>query len=364
MKMKWKEYGQITEAGNSLRQYYGLETYHETDPDLDSWLQEKKPRCVIALLIDAMGISVMQKHLLENGFFFSHLKKEMTTVFPPTTSAATTSFRTGKSPMENAWLGWNQYFRELDDNLILFRSQSQYTNEIYPEFISRTIPFKDQVQDCMEHQIPADAVWPSWGVSHPSDTYACLLHHAADTCMQNRFVYVYWDAFDTFMHTNGPSCKDTGTMLRQIERETEAFAKGLPEDCALVIIADHSQIDIHQEDLEKEKELCACFQHKPALEPRTISFSIKEEKKTEFVERFHTLYGDAYHLYSHDEVMQGHFFGNGTIHPRTEEFIGDYVAVAESDLQLFYKKGSGKKGDHAGGCREEAMIPLILYTKK
>jgi predicted AlkP superfamily pyrophosphatase or phosphodiesterase len=177
--MEWKEYGDITKAGNSLRQYYDLETYHDTDSDLDAWLKEKRPRCVIALLIDAMGTSVMAKHLSKEGFFYTHLKKEMTTVFPPTTSAATTAFRTGKSPAENGWLGWNQYFKEVDDNVILFLEKSQYTDASYPGFIDKALPMKkDLVQDLREHHVQSDSAWPGWGKEHPSSTYQELLNNA------------------------------------------------------------------------------------------------------------------------------------------------------------------------------------------
>lgn len=363
--MDWKDYGQLTEAGSSLRRYYGLQTYHNSDSDLDAWLNEKKPRCIIALLVDAMGISVMEKHLKRSGFFFSHLKKEITTVFPPTTTAATTSFRTGRSPAENGWLGWNQYFQEMDDNIILFREHSQYGSEFYYGFVERTMPYKDLVQDLRDHNINSESVWPIWSRVNPCASYHDLLKTAGEITEEDgmRFVYAYWDAFDTLMHQEGPSSRQAGKMINEIEQETEQFVKTLPADCALVIVADHSQVDVRQKDMALQKDMCACFRHEPALEPRTIAFYIKDGKEKEFVERFNDAFGRDYHLYTHAEVMAGHFFGEGTVHPRMEEFIGDYLAVAETDLQLFYKKGAGKKGDHAGGMKEEAVVPLILYTK-
>lgn len=364
--MDWNAYGQITAAANSLRKYYGLPLYHSSDIDMDAWLSSKRPRCIIAILVDAMGISVMEKHLSKNGFFYSHLQKEMTTVFPPTTSAATTSFRTGKSPAENGWLGWNQYFQELDDNIILFRSQSQYTHHVYPGFIPQTMPYKDLVQELHENGISSEGVWPDWSETNPSCSYADLLKNAASFAEQEEmhFVYAYWDALDTLMHLEGPSSAMAGELVREIESETASFVQSLPEDCAVMIIADHSQIDIHQKDLQKEKELCACFRHEPALEPRTMAFYIQPSKKDVFAECFQKAYGGDYHLYTQAEVLQGNFFGVGTSHPRMKEFVGDYLAVGETNLQLYYKKGAGKKGDHAGGTKEEAMIPLILYTKK
>jgi predicted AlkP superfamily pyrophosphatase or phosphodiesterase len=321
----------------------------------------------VTLLIDAMGTSVMAKHLSKEGFFYTHLNKEMTTVFPPTTSAATTAFRTGKSPAENGWLGWDQYFKEVDDNVILFLGKSQYTDVQYPDLIAKALPMgKDLVEELREHHIQSDSVWPGWGKEHPSDTYQELLNNALKTAQnkQNRFTYVYWDALDTLMHQKGPSSKETEILLKEIEEETERFAKQLPADCALMIVADHSQIDVHQQNLDEDRELCSCFRHEPALEPRVIAFYIQPEKREKFLSLFRKNYGKDYDLYTHEEVLHGRLFGTGAPHARMEEFIGDYVAIAKTHLQLSYRRKKTEKGDHAGGTREEAMIPLILYAKK
>ena len=117
MKLTWDHHNSILQLSGSLFQHYGIERVHGTDCDVDAWLRKTRPRCVISLLIDAMGISIMAKHLPEDSFLHSHLLKEITTVFPPTTAAATTSYRSGYSPAETGWLGWNQYFPEKDDEL-------------------------------------------------------------------------------------------------------------------------------------------------------------------------------------------------------------------------------------------------------
>ena len=40
------------------------------------------------------------------------MKKELTSVYPCTTVAAMTSYRSGISPNEHGWLGWTLYFKE------------------------------------------------------------------------------------------------------------------------------------------------------------------------------------------------------------------------------------------------------------
>ena len=61
-----------------------------------------------------MGTSILNKHLSKDSFFMKHKLKDMTTVFPATTVAATTSMRTGLNPCETGMLGWTMYFDDID----------------------------------------------------------------------------------------------------------------------------------------------------------------------------------------------------------------------------------------------------------
>lgn len=81
--MKWNEYGQIVGVNNAIRKYFGKEYYHEPDKTVLSWLNQNQFEHIVVLLIDAMGVSILQKHLDSSSFFLSHLKEELTTVFPP-----------------------------------------------------------------------------------------------------------------------------------------------------------------------------------------------------------------------------------------------------------------------------------------
>ena len=49
---------------------------------------------------------------------------------------------------------------------------------------------------------------------------------------------------------------------------------------------------------------------------------------------------------------------------RMHEFIGDYLAIAKGNISLLYgAEEKTVKGDHAGGRKEEAIVPLILYPQ-
>lgn len=358
--MKWNQYGEIVGVNNAIRKYLNKEVYHEPNPIVLDWLTENQFKHIIVLLIDALGSSIIKKHCDPNGFFLSNMRAELTTVFPPTTSAATTSLRTGKYPNENAWLGWNEYFKEKDDNIILFMNKSQYKDCTYPNFSSITlpVPFLDETDNCT-------SIWPSWSKMNPSKDYPDLLNNILDFIPNHEYIYAYYDALDTFMHNKGTNSLKTKELVLQLEKETESFACKLPKGTGLILLADHSQIDVKIDYLDAYPELTETFSHLPALEPRTIAFYIKENKKEDFVKSFTQLFGNDFVLYTKKDVLEQNIFGSYPNHPRFEEFIGDYLAISTSNLSLSYKPNTShtKKvgGDHAGGLDEEAIIPLILW---
>ena len=362
MKLNWDYEENLLRISGSLFRYYGINRGHGSDPQLDHYLEKRKPRCVIALLIDAMGISILKQHLPADSFFRKHLLKQVSTVYPPTTTAATTSFLSGHSPAENGWLGWNQYFKEQDDNIILFLNRSQYRLKKYPpDWSTEALPAEKIYDMLNERGIPADSVWPGWAPHHPCRTFTELLDTAGRLSQSSRFIYAYWDQFDDFLHEHGTDGPEVREQLEKLDNAVQAFAGTLPEDTVLLCIADHSQINVEHYDLSADEELCACFAHDPALEQRTAAFYIKPGMETAFEALFRKRFPDQFLLLSHAETVQSGIFGPGIPSERFEEFIGDYTAFALTPLQLDYRRGYDMKGNHAGMVEAERYIPVIVY---
>ena len=362
MKLHWDYEENLLKISGSLYRYYGIDRGHGSDPQLDHYLENRKPRCVIALLIDAMGISILEKHLDHDSFFRRHLLKQVSTVYPPTTTAATTSFLSGHSPAENGWLGWNQYFQEQDDNIILFLNRSQYTQRKYPPGWSQETLPAEMIYDVLNEQgIPADSVWPGWAPHHPCGTFRELLKTAEQLSRESRFIYAYWDQFDDLLHEQGTDGPEVRKQLEMLDSAVQSFAGSLPDDTVLLCIADHSQINVESYDLSDDETLCACFAHDPGLERRTIAFYIRPGMETLFETLFRQRFPDQFLLLNHQETVESGIFGPGVPNRRFEEFIGDYTAFALTPLQLDYKRTSDMKGNHAGMVEAERYIPVIVY---
>ena len=87
----------LVNLANSILKKFGVETTADTLPLADEYLN-RSYKNVVVLLLDAMGVSILEKHLSEDGFFRSHLAGEYNSVYPPTTVAATTSLLSGLYP--------------------------------------------------------------------------------------------------------------------------------------------------------------------------------------------------------------------------------------------------------------------------
>ena len=110
--MKYPDYtNSIVNISCSILKYYGVKDLkHNSIPELDSILKKRKPKNLILLLFDAMGISILKQHISPNSFLRTHILKTVSSTFPPTTTAATTSINSGLTPYESGWLGWISYF--------------------------------------------------------------------------------------------------------------------------------------------------------------------------------------------------------------------------------------------------------------
>ena len=107
------------------------------------------------------------------------------------------------------------------------------------------------------------------------------------------------------------------------------------------------------------------FRLKPCLEPRAYTFYIKEGMAQDFEVEFKNEFEDKFILLSHEQVLDTKLFGDRDLHPKFEEYIGDYLAIAKTNSIFAYKENYVEpfKGQHGGMMDDEMMIPIIVNKK-
>ena len=118
----------IVNLSNSILSKFGAPTVGKTLPLVDNLLK-KDYKNIVILLMDGLGTCIMESNLKEDGFLRTHFIESISTVFPPTTVAATTSVMSGLQPIEHAWLGWDCYYPQVDKNITVFLNTEQGTDK-------------------------------------------------------------------------------------------------------------------------------------------------------------------------------------------------------------------------------------------
>ena len=357
-------YGQgVVAAMSAVREFMGLSMYHSSDEMVLQWLKENQFKQVIVMLIDGMGAHQIQQHCDATDFLKTHCAKIIDTVYPPTTVAATTSILTGKQPCETGWLGWQQYFSDIDQNLQMFLNQDYYTmDQRKDRYTYQALPIKTMIEEAEEKGIPAKELFPYWK-DDGAKSFEELCHQVVkeSQSQDKKLIYAYWDGYDSFMHKHGESAKESADMLRGFDEILANTMSWLSKDSGLMILADHGHIDVRCKYLVDYPDLIECFSHMPGLEPRTIAFYIKDGKKEIFKNLFIRYFQNDFKLFTKDEIIDRKLFGDGELHPAFTSFLGDFVACATFDLVLDWNPLYEVKGAHAGMTKEEMKIPLILY---
>ncbi|MBE5808288.1 MAG: alkaline phosphatase family protein [Clostridiales bacterium] len=344
--------------GCSLLKYYGIEPPNATFPAADTLL-DRPWKNVVVVLLDGLGMNILRKHLAPDGFLRAHLVAEYSSVFPPTTVAATTALLSGRTPNETGWLGWSAYFPEVDRNVSYFWNTDNDTGARLdgPNLAEKLLPYRSIIRAIGETGVSARSL-ASFSMKPRKDfSRFCDQILDATRAPSRTFTYAYWDDPDHTMHLEGTGADAVRDALRGIEASLAHLSDAL-EDTLLLVTADHGHIDVSTAFLDDDPMLCDMLQRRPSIEARTISFFVKPECMDAFQRHFEARFSDTFRLLTRQQVLESRIFGQGRDHPRLAQLLGDFLAIATGNLQIIYA-GRAYRGNHAGFTEAELRIPLI-----
>ena len=363
MKIKYPDYNNsILNLANSVLKHFGAEYTHDTLPELDKVL-EKNYKNVVVMVFDAMGSFNIKDMLSEHSFLVKNKVKNITSVFPPTTTAATTTLQSGLMPSEHSWLGWSLYFEEVNDNVNIFINTND-NDEVVADYhvASKYIPYKNVI-DKINETGNADACSVSPFGTYKIEKFEELIDGVKRICNEDgrKYIYTYWPQPDASMHKKGIHSSKVRYWIRRINAEIEKLSKNL-QDTLIIVTADHGHIDGNNKLMSDYKDITDTLKWMPSIEPRALDFFVKEGMDEQFKAAFNKHFGKDFILFSKQEVIEKGLFGQGQPHPRFEGFIGDYVAVAITNKSVFVNENEYKamKGVHAGLTEQEMTVPLII----
>ncbi len=355
----------LTNVTNAILKYFDCESYHEPLKELEEVLSGQDYKNIILILYDGMGSNLLAKHLEENSFLRKQKIKDIHSVFPATTTAATTSVLSGLNPNEHGWLGWDLYFKEEDKIVTMFLNTLK-DSEIKASDVNlaqKYYPYTSIIER-INQKYKAYQLMPFREKAFHSleEMNERILNYSKEE--GKKFIYAYYDEPDHTLHEVGTDAPKIKELFQTINDSTEKLCGEL-EESLVIIIADHGHINCEAITLSEYEDLFSLLERDISIEGRACNFFIKTGKQEEFVTLFHQYFKEDFLLYSKEQVKKEKLFGTGKEHLKFDGSLGDFLALAITNKYFRYNENSiDLKSMHAGMTEDEILVPFILYDCK
>lgn len=373
-KLKFPDYdNSILSTITSILKYYGIDNGHKSLDILDKRMT-KKYKNVVLLILDGMGEHILS-NLSKKGYFKSNELTIVTSVYPSTTTAAMTTYYSGKTPLETGWIAWSQYFKEYGRCINMLPRLESYKEEklkIYGNDVFDTVVNYKTIYEMIEEKgIKAFEICPSHVERKSKRT--CIANNLDELCdsievlcdnPDRKFILTYLDNPDGLLHKYGASSDEAKEFILTAEEKIEKMMANL-KNTLVIVSADHGHKDIGEVySVLEHPDLRDCLIMPEFFESRFIGFWVKEDRKEEFETIFKREFKD-YILLTKEEVLEMGLLGVGEQHKKVDDFLGNYVGIAVGSsifrLQNDYFEGKKvKKSTHCGLTKDEMEVPVIV----
>jgi hypothetical protein len=357
----------LVNISNSLLYYFTKEKFNETSKELDKILNKKEYKKVVVMLFDGLGESMRDKHLSKNDFLRKKEKFNITSVFPPTTVAATTAFLSAKYPNQTGWLGWQQYFKQHDVVVEMFTNVNPVNRQSYsPKHLSSLYCSYENIVELINQNsnTKASSLYPDSIARNNVKTLTDFFTKADEMMKEDssHFIYMYWPEPDSLIHQYGTNHQCVKRNIKEINKKIYQLAKS-NKDNLIIVLADHSLVDTKFFYTFEHDDFKDCLKTITSLDSRSCFFHVKHDKINDFSTIFNKYYGEYFTLKTKEEVIKEKIFGEGGNHPLFEDFLGDFLASSTSEYAFDNFDTAPYIGAHAGSLKEESIISVSIINE-
>jgi hypothetical protein len=340
-------------------------------------------RHVVLVVLDGLGSRWLARHA-PGSLLAQRQVTELTSVFPPTTASAVTTFLTGLAPQQHGLTGWFMWFRELGCVMSVLPGTPRYGGVGYGKAgvdLQRLLGHESLFAQLAT---PSVAVSPSWiarsdfNLAHLGParllTYKSLrqmFRRAARAIRKARvpsYFYLYWPGLDGIGHEHGIESAQALAHFNEIDARLADFTRAIAgTDTAVLVSADHGHLDRGPDDivaLADHPDLADCLALPLCGEPRAAYCYVRPDRVERFTAYCRDVLGDRFALHRSQDLMTTGLFGDGPPHPRLAERIGDFTLISRGRAliheQLPTEDTFEQIGVHGGLSAEELYVPLCL----
>ncbi len=353
---------------------------------------------VVFVLIDGLGYDSIKNALANHGLLsFVGLEKKslyfpITSVFPSTTSTATTSIHTGLTPQEHGIIGYSMYFKEfgtIADTLrfspIVGGRRSLFELGLDAEnFVgAKTIHEKFSSEGVISILYLNKWIVNS-GLSKITGRGARVVPNvtAADMFARLRknleghprrsFHLAYYASPDTVAHARGPFSPEYAAEVESLFHvlKSELFERTDPKvarETLVMISSDHGLCQINDSDIIdviRHPGLLGLLKIPPCGDSRALFLHVKANMEGSVVDYFEKHFRGQFELIQSKKAVSDGLFGLGKIKEGLEDRIGDMIAVPKKMIavenSLLDTRFESVPGRHGGLSRNEMIVPFIV----
>jgi hypothetical protein len=342
-------------------------------------------RQVLLWVVDGLGLNYLRAHP-QATHLNAHLAGGITSVFPPTTATAITTYLTGDAPQQHGLTGWHMYFRELGAVLAVLPGRARYGGVgmgeagIDAQRLFGPRPFADRVGVAASTVSPAAIAESDFNRAHLGRAQLVAYRDLGDMLGRcgdllrlpgSRYLYAYWSELDSLGHRFGIWSDLARRHLLEIDR---AFGQLLDAirgtDTLVVLCADHGQIDprpAHRIVLDDHPALGDCLMLPLCGESRAVYCYLRPGREATFDAYVRQALAGAADCLPSAALIGSGWFGLGDPHPQLASRIGDRVLVMKDDYVLKDWLPQERRheliGVHGGLSEDELWVPLIVAER-
>ena len=378
--------GSIVNLMATIKAHFGKTD--EQYPELESLPATKLAHAkrVILLVIDGLGadlLSTFAEHSPTQSLQQYQLAR-MTSVYPPTTAAAVTTFMSGQAPQQHGLTGWFMNFREIGATSAVLPFISRYGREplstggVGIEQLVTCASFANELplDSCL--LLPNDIVDSDFS-RHVGgrgrrlgftglDDFVAKLEEFLQPGHDAAYLYAYWSELDHLAHLHGPSDERVLAHFLELEQALlPVLSAAAARQCGLVITADHGFIDSGPSEviaLENHPKLADMLAMPLFGEPRSAYCIVRKGCDDEFEDYIARELSNYIDLVPSAELIAEAWFGTGEPHPELGARVGDYTLQMKHRYtirdRLVSERPFDLYGMHGGITAAEQWVPLIL----
>lgn len=353
----------ILNVSTTLLEHYGIKPNHPSLDILKPYLKDKKH--IMLVLLDGMGINILN-NIEPNTILRKNVKTAITSVYPPTTVAATTSVLSGLTPYEHGHVGWTQYNRFEDCHTVVFLNKDFYDeSHVLKDNFKNTHLKYETILEKIQAKHPSlyvKKLFPDFEVNGFKSFDLMVDDLILISQGKKSFTYTYWTEPDYTIHDEGVLNDQVKNQLTFLNRQIERLYTHVSEQTLIIIIADHGLVDVEGIPLYNHPIL-ELLDKKPSVEPRSTAFFVKKGSEVAFEKMFKEAFDHKFTLIDKQTVYDLGLLGHGEKHPLLDDFIGDYMALSHGKYMFNIREQSTFKAHHAGIHPDEMWVPLIILEK-